>query len=52
MPQEVTFKKVETEPMNNDADPAKPDSGEQDIRALSAFADNELSAGQRAATLA
>ena len=37
--------------MNNDADPTKPDSGEHDIRALSAFADNELSAGQRAATL-
>jgi anti-sigma factor RsiW len=51
LPQEVTFKEVETEPMNNDADPTKPHSGEQDIRALSAFADNELSAGQRAATL-
>ncbi|SOE67006.1 Transmembrane transcriptional regulator (anti-sigma factor RsiW) [Burkholderia sp. D7] len=37
--------------MNNDADPTKPDPGEQDICALSAFADNELSAGQRAATL-
>ncbi|SAL71250.1 transmembrane transcriptional regulator (anti-sigma factor) [Caballeronia udeis] len=37
--------------MNNDADPTTPDPGEQDIRALSAFADNELSAGQRAATL-
>jgi anti-sigma factor RsiW len=38
--------------MNNDAGPTKPAFREHDIRALSAFADNELSAGQRAATLA
>jgi len=31
---------------------AKPHSGEQDIRARSAFADNDLSTGQRATTLA
>jgi anti-sigma factor RsiW len=37
--------------MNNDADLTRPDPGEHDVQALSAFADNELSAGQRAATL-
>jgi anti-sigma factor RsiW len=37
--------------MNNNADPMKLDSGEHDIRVLSAFADDELSPGQRAATL-
>jgi anti-sigma factor RsiW len=38
--------------MNNGAYPTNPGSGERDIRALSAFVDNELSAAQRAATLA